>query len=116
MAYIAPSNNVDWNNVTMKFGVSVDEEEVQIVDTISDKYIAGTWRDSLWSNGVKNGIHTKKISLGSLSEGVHKIRIYSMDPEIVLQKFVLYPTTKNFKDSYMGPGESYYVGKEVSSQ
>lgn len=115
MAYMAPSNNVDWNNVTMKFGVSVDEEEVQIVDTISNKYIAGTWRDSLWSNGVKNGIHTKKISLGSLSEGVHKIRIYSMDPEIVLQKFVLYPTNKNLKNSYMGPGESYYVGKEISA-
>ncbi len=116
MAYMAPSNNVDWNYVTMKFGVSVDEEEVQSVDTISKNYIAGTWRDSLWSNGVKNGIHTKKVSLGKLSAGVHKIRIYSMDPEIVLQKFVLHPTNKNLKNSYMGPGESYYVGKEVSSQ
>lgn len=116
MAYMAPSNNVDWNYVTMKFGISVDEGEVQSVDTISKNYIAGTWRDSLWSNGVKNGIHTKKVSLGKLSAGVHKIRIYSMDPEIVLQKFVLHPTNKNLKNSYMGPGESYYVGKEVSSQ
>ncbi len=116
MAYMAPSNNVDWNYVTMKFGISVDEGEVQSVDTISKNYIAGTWRDSLWSNGVKNGIHTKKVSLGKLSAGIHKIRIYSMDPEIVLQKFVLHPTNKNLKNSYMGPGESYYVGKEVSSQ
>lgn len=116
MAYMAPSNNVDWNYVTMKFGVSVDEGEMQSIDTVSKNYIAGTWRDSLWSNGVKNGIHTKKVNLGELSEGVHKIRIYSMDPEIVLQKFVLYPTSKNLKNSYMGPGESYYVGKEDFSQ
>lgn len=116
LAYLAPSNHVDWDNVTMKFGVSVDGGKMKSVDTISKSYVAGTWRDSLWSNGVKNGIHTKTLSLGELSAGVHKIRIYSMDPEIVLQKFVLYPTSKALKSSYMGPGESYYVGKKVSSR
>lgn len=115
LAYLAPSNNVDWNNVTMKYGVSVDGGKMQSIDTISKSYIAGTWRDSLWSSGVKNGIHTKTMNLGDLSAGVHKIRIYSMDPEIVLQKLVLYPAAKNPKSSYMGPDESYYVGKNNSS-
>lgn len=115
LAYLAPSNHVDWNNVTMKYGISVDGGQMQSVDTISKSYVAGTWRDSLWSNGVKNGIHTKTFNLGELSAGIHKIRIYAMDPEIVLQKFVLYPTGKNLKSSYRGPGESYYVGKPVSS-
>ena len=116
LAYIAPSNNVDRNQVTMKYGVSVDGEPMQSVDTITEKYIAGTWRDSLWSNGVKNGIHTSTVNLGELSEGVHTIRIYSLDPEIVLQKLVLYPTARGLKNSYMGPGESWYVGKDVSSK
>ena len=111
MAWVAPSNNVDWDNVTMKYGVSVDGGEMQSVDTITEKYIAGTWRDSLWSNGVKNGIHTKTVNLGELSAGVHKIRIYSLDPEIVLQKLALYPTSNRLKSSYMGPSESYFTGK-----
>ena len=111
MAWVAPSNNVDWDNVTMKYGVSVDGGEMQSVDTITEKYIAGPWRDSLWSNGVKNGIHTKTVNLGELSAGVHKIRIYSLDPEIVLQKLALYPTSNRLKSSYMGPSESYFTGK-----
>lgn len=111
MAWVAPSNNVDWDNVTMKYGVSVDGGEMQSVDTITEKYIAGTWRDSLWSNGVKNGIHAKTVNLGELSAGVHKIRIYSLDPEIVLQKLALYPTSNRLKSSYMGPSESYFTGK-----
>lgn len=111
MAWVAPSNNADWDNVTMKYGVSVDGGEMQSVDTITEKYIAGTWRDSLWSNGVKNGIHTKTVNLGELSAGVHKIRIYSLDPEIVLQKLALYPTSNRLKSSYMGPPESYFTGK-----
>lgn len=114
MAWVAPSNNVDWDNVTMKYGVSVDGGDMQSVDTITEKYIAGTWRDSLWSNGVKNGIHTKTVDLGELSAGVHKIRIYSLDPEIVLQKLALYPTTNRLKSSYMGPAESYFIGKNES--
>lgn len=112
MTYLAPSNNVDWDNVTMKYGVSVDDGGMDSVDTISSGYIAGTWRDSLWSNGVKDGIHTKTFNLGRLGEGVHKIRIYGLDPEIVLQKIVLYPADKKLKTSYMGPGESYYVGED----
>lgn len=113
---IAPSNNVDWNNVTMRFAYSVDNAPLKEVDTITSKYIAGTWRDSTWSNGVRDNIRTITESLGNLSEGVHTIKIYAVDPAIVLEKLIMYPSSKTLKKSYLGPEESYFVGKNVQSE
>lgn len=109
--HIAPSNNVDWNNVTMKFAYYIDDDYLNEVDTISPTYIAGTWRDSTWSNGVRNNIRTVNESLGNLSKGVHTLRVYAVDPAVVLEKFIIYPSSKGLKNSYLGPEESYYVGK-----
>lgn len=106
---IAPSNNVDWNNVTMKFGISVDDGDIMVVDTITPSYVAGTWRDSTWSNAVRNNIRTIDKSLGNLSKGVHTIRIYAIDPAVVIEKLIVYPDSNKLKNSYMGPKESYYV-------
>lgn len=110
---IAPSNNVDWNYVTMKFAYCIDDGYFENVDTITSKYIAGTWRDSTWSNGVRNNIRTINKSLGGLSEGLHTIKIYAVDPAIVLEKLIIYPNSKPLKSSYLGPDESYYVGKNI---
>ncbi len=107
--HIAPSNNVDWNNVTMKFGISVDGGDIMVTDTITPSYVAGTWRDSTWSNAVRNNIRTIDKSLGSLSKGEHTIRIYAIDPAVVIEKLIIYPDSNKLKNSYMGPKESYYV-------
>lgn len=105
--HIAPSNNVDWNRVTMKFAYSVDGEIPTYVDTITSSYIAGTWRDSTWSNAVRNNIRSIEKSLGNLEEGVHTLRIYAADPALVMEKFIIYPTATKLKTSYLGPQESY---------
>lgn len=107
--HIAPSNNVDWDNVTMKFGISVDDGDIMLTDTITSSYVAGTWRDSTWSNAVRNNIRTVNKSLGNLSEGVHTIRIYAIDPAVVIEKLIVYPDSKGLKNSYLGPKESYYA-------
>lgn len=100
----------------MRFAYSVDNAPLKEVDTITSKYIAGTWRDSTWSNGVRDNIRTITESLGNLSEGVHTIKIYAVDPAIVLEKLIMYPSSKTLKKSYLGPEESYYVGKNVQSE
>ena len=37
-------------------------------------------------------------------------------PAIVLEKLIMYPSSKTLKKSYLGPEESYYVGKNVQSE
>ncbi|MBE5938193.1 MAG: hypothetical protein E7265_09230 [Lachnospiraceae bacterium] len=109
--HIAPSNNVDWNYVSMKFAVSIDGGAPMYVDTIPKSYIAGTWRDSTWSNAVRNNIRAIDTELGNLSEGEHTLRIYAIDPAVVLEKMIIFPSSLKLKSSYLGPKESYYVGK-----
>lgn len=108
-SFLAPSNPVNSSNISMKYGISVDGGSAKVVDTISNSYIAGTWKDSLWSNGVRNNMHTLTSDIGQIGEGVHTIRIYAVDPALVFQKFLLYPSDKTPKSSYLGPQESYYT-------
>lgn len=108
--YFAPSNPVDADNISMKFGVSVDGGDIQQIDVITNSYTAGAWSDSTWSKGVQNNVHTITAELGNLAWGEHTIRIYALDPALVLQKIVLYPDRK-MPASYFGPPESYYTGK-----
>lgn len=49
--------------------------------------------------------------LGYLDEGEYTIRIYAIDPAVVLEKMIIYPDAAKLKKSYLGPKESYYVGK-----
>lgn len=107
--YFAPSNPVDAEHISMKFGVSVDGGEVQTIDTIKPSYAAGAWSDSIWSNGVRNNVHTASVELGDLTWGTHTIRIYAQDPALVLQKMVLY-SSRRLPVSCLGAPESYFVG------
>lgn len=109
---IAPSNNVDWNRVTMKFGYQIDNGEINLADTIPSSYIAGTWRDSTWSNAVRNNIRSVRKTMGKLEKGVHTLRIYAVDPAIVVEKYIIYPSSSKLKTSYLGPEESFFKTKD----
>lgn len=109
--YFAPSNPVDADHISMKFGVSIDGGEVQVIDTIKSSYNAGAWSDSIWSNGVRNNVHTASVELGELEWGTHTIRIYAQDPALVLQKMVLY-SSRRLPTSCLGAPESYFVGEK----
>ncbi|HHT49029.1 MAG TPA: hypothetical protein GXZ98_07030 [Firmicutes bacterium] len=43
---------------------------------------------------------------------MNKLRIFAVSPGFVLEKLVIYPAGKQPAESYLGPPESYYVGKK----
>ncbi len=108
--YTAPSNNVDWNEVTLRYGISVDGGEITTVDTVDKTvFVAGDHNNSNWSKGVMDNIRIASSKV-SLTKGIHTLRFYAKDPALVLEKIVVY--SGELKPSYLGPKESYYVGKE----
>jgi lysophospholipase L1-like esterase len=112
-SYIAPSNNTDWNRINMSYGIKIDNGTIQTVNTLPNtNYSAGVTTD--WQNYVRENIRTTQ-SKHTLSAGEHTIRFYSVTPELVLQKLVLFNTAKGLGASYFGPPESYYVGSEKES-
>lgn len=108
--YTAPSNNIDRNQVSLRFGISVGDGKVQLVDSIDSNYVGGTSSD--WSNTVKANGHKKETTV-SLKKGVNAIRYYAVDPAVVLQKLIV--SKESVKTSHLGPQESYYVGKTVET-
>ncbi len=113
--YTAPSNNVDWNQITLRYGISVDGGEITTVDTIDgENFAAGDHKGNknTWSQGVMENIRMASSNV-QLTKGTHTLRFYAKDPALVLEKIVVY--SGELKMSYFGPNESYYVGKEVDS-
>lgn len=65
---------------------------------------------SSYAVGVLNNIH-KHTSIIKCKAGLNILRIYAVSPGFVLEKLVIYPEGKKPAKSYLGPTETYYVGK-----
>lgn len=104
--YIQPSNPVSVENEIF-FGLEVNDDETQIVNVIPKGYYVG---DSKWAEDVLNNIrkHSSRIQC---NKGLNTLRIYAGSPGFVLEKLVIYPNAKKIEDSYLGPTETYYIGK-----
>lgn len=105
--YMNPSNPVT-NDGTLFCGVQVNEDDSSIVNLLPEGYRVD---DPNWAKGVLHNIrkHRSKINC---DEGLNTLRIYAISPGFVLEKLVIYPEGKKPANSYLGPTETYYVGKE----
>lgn len=103
--YTAPSNNVDRGDVGIRYGLSVNGGNAQLVNTIRSDYqsgeYSGTWADDVSASGRKT------VSDIQLAAGTNTIRVYAVDPTLVLQKLVV--SEEDVLTSHFGPRESYYV-------
>jgi len=106
--YMQPSNPVTTDN-TLFYGIQSNEGEIQVLNTIvRGQQVSEYNRD--WAVGVLDNIR-RHISRIDCQEGTNKLRIYAVSPGFVLEKLVIYPVGKKPAPSYLGPTESYYVGK-----
>ncbi len=104
--YMQPSNPVTTEN-TLFYGLQTNEDEINLVNPISEGYYVG---NDTWANNVLDNIrrHSSKINC---KEGLNTLRVYAVNPGFVLEKLVIYPEGKRPAESYLGPTETYYVGK-----
>lgn len=107
MVYSAPSNNLERDDVGIYYGLSANEGEVEKVNTILSNFAPGYYNNSWPADVTANGRKTE--STMALKAGVNTIRIYAADPAFVLQKLVV--SKESVQESFLGPKESYYVGK-----
>lgn len=104
--YMQPSNPVSTEN-KIYYGLEVNNEEHQTINIIPEGYYVG---DSRWAENVLNNIRKHRISI-SCNKGLNTVRIYAGSPGFVLEKLLIYPKGKKVEDSYLGPSETYYLGK-----
>lgn len=108
--FVGPSNNLH-ADTRLQYGVSIDDGTVTVQDSLPGNYISGS--GNAWSASVMNMGRTAATK-HTLTAGVHTIRIYGVDAGLQLEKLVL--SKEALSTSYMGPQESWYVGKATEQQ
>lgn len=105
--YLQPSNPVAKDN-TLFCGIQANEDDINIVNIIPEEYIVG--ESDNWGVDVLNNIHRYCHRI-KCKAGLNTLRIYAVSPGFVLEKLVIYPEGKKPATSYLGPTETYFVGK-----
>lgn len=89
----------------LRYGIAFDEEAPQIIDVL-----AGDNKDKR-ETSVKDSVRVGRSTHTLASPGYHTLKIWMVDPAVVLQKLVV--NLGGVTSSYLGPPESYRTGPVV---
>lgn len=101
---IAPTINCI-PEASLRFAVAIDDEQPQTVE-IPKISISGQNDNFAWSKSVIDNIRVKTTTHRIDKEGYHTIRIYMIDPIVVLQRIVI--DTGGLQRSFLFPPESFH--------
>ena len=103
--YLSPSDNANPNSPN-KYSFSVDGGSVTTVQPVP---LTDQSTDPPgWSEGVTQNAYVKNSSLGKRAAGAHTLKVWLLEPTMVLTKVVI--DVGGLKSSLMGPPESVMVG------
>ncbi|WP_343592136.1 glycosyl hydrolase 115 family protein, partial [Flavobacterium sp.] len=99
-AYFSPTINFKIGN-GLKYGIGFDDEEPQIMNLNTDS------SEKAWAESVANNIKIITSPHKIEKAGNHVLKIYAIDPALVLQKIVIETEEGKILPSYLGPPESF---------
>lgn len=102
--YTTPSNNLVRNN-NLRLGISINDEDIVIMETLPRSFIAGDYNNKEWCEGVLDNIRISNL-LYEMKKGLNKLKVYHIDAGVVLERIVI--SKDPLKESFLGPKESYY--------
>lgn len=108
MALYLSSRNPVSIDARLRTAVSVNGGDRQIVYTVPVDYKPGMHGSRTWGEEVLSKVRTVKTPI-KVNNGVNTLRIYGSDPNIILEKIVVYPQGKESPKTYFGAPESYRV-------
>lgn len=102
---IAPTLNC-LPDADMRFAIAIDDEQPQTVQ-IPRISINGAKDNQVWSQSVIDNIRVCKTFYDIKKQGYHTIKIYMIDPGVVIQRIIL--NTGGLKPSFFFPPESLFL-------
>ncbi len=82
----------------VRLAVALDDAEPQMLDLMAN------YHDKLWQQSVLDNIRVLRMSLQVKTAGTHQLRVYLVDPAVVLQKITI--DTGALQPGYVGPLQS----------
>jgi len=104
LGIVGPSLNFDPTRGT-HIAVSFDDQEPKIIEILPQDFNAGNG-NRIWEDSVRNCCYVPQTKLTVDKPGYHILKIWMVDPAVVLQKIVL--DMGGLKPNYLGPPESYH--------
>ncbi|SEO98755.1 Glycosyl hydrolase family 115 [Flavobacterium sp. CF108] len=99
-AYFSPTINFKIGD-GLKYGIGFDDEKPQIMNLNADS------SEKAWAESVANNIKIITSTHQIENSGNHVLKIYAVDPALVLQKIVIEMEEGKVLESYLGPPESF---------
>jgi hypothetical protein len=90
----------------LRVGVSFDDEAPRVATIVPATYNAAG-RD--WEESVKNNARTVSTPHVLAAPGYHTLKVWIVDPAVVVQKIVVTSGEGAGRPSYLGPPESYHA-------
>ena len=102
-----PTSNLVYGQVRLRYGLSIDNGNIEILGTIDKNYLAGTWKQGTWTADIENNSRKSVKSNITLKKGVHSIKYYQCDPNVALIRMVLFKG--KLANVYGTPEESPFI-------
>ncbi|MHC0445900.1 glycosyl hydrolase 115 family protein [Flavobacterium sp. 3-218] len=99
-AYFSPTINFKLGD-GLKYGIGFNQEKPQIMNLNADS------SEKNWAESVANNIKIITSTHQIKDSGNHVLKIYAVDPALVLQKIVIETEEGKLLESYLGPPESF---------
>ncbi|MBS1562845.1 MAG: glycosyl hydrolase 115 family protein, partial [Bacteroidetes bacterium] len=98
-AYFSPTLNLFHEAEGLRYAISIDDEEPQIISINKDDNVLRTWEQ--W---VSHNIIIKTTAHNTPVAGKHVLKYWMVDPGVVLQKLVIH--SMPLPATYLGPPET----------
>jgi hypothetical protein len=98
-AYFCPTLNVHHDPDGLQYGISIDEEQPQIISINKEDN-----NGKIWGEWVSNNVIIKTTDHTLNKTGKHTVKFWMVSPGVILQKIVL--DLGGEKPSYLGPPET----------
>ena len=102
---VAPTLNFQPNR-PLRVAVSIDDEAPQVVTLVPANFSANNGNRE-WEASVRNNARFSTTSHPIAAAGYHTLKIWMVDPAVVVQKIVVDTPESVKAPSYLGPPESY---------
>jgi len=99
--YVAPTNPL-YPGDEQRLALTANDGITEVFSTLPENFLAGNCWNAEWNNNVLENIRQCKLTV-TLKKGENRLTVGAVDAGVVVQKIVVYPLAKPFKESYLGP-------------
>lgn len=99
--YVAPTNPL-YPGDAQRLALTANNGVTEVFSTLPKHFLAGNCWNAEWNQNVLDNIRQCKVTV-NLKKGENRLTIGAVDAGVVVQKLVVYPLAKPFKESYLGP-------------